>query len=95
MKASTIAALLAFASAARHSSEPSRSVADLAELIATHEADQEERAADPAATVATDPAAAGVEVDQVSVEDVVRSLSADELAQLRDFLATVDAPAAA
>lgn len=90
MKASTIAALLAFAAAARHSPEPSRSVADLAELIATHEADQEEPAAATADPVATDPAA-GVEVQTVSFQDVVRSLSADEIAQLRDFLAKVDA----
>ena len=66
MKASTIAALLAFAAAARHSPEPSRSVADLAELIATHEVDQEEPAAATADPVATDPAAGVESLDAIA-----------------------------
>lgn len=52
MKASTCAALRDFAKAARHSPEPSRSVADLAELIAAAEDPDQEQAAAP-----TEPAA--------------------------------------
>lgn len=61
MKASTCAALMAFADAARHSPEPARSVADLAELIATAEAPDQDAPAAPAVAPApaapTEPAA--------------------------------------